>query len=74
MGPVELDFGHFRRNLVTDFGFEVAERFLHHYRDVTGQQPHPFWEALNLNEAWAKTDRQHSDFDAYVASLLARLL
>jgi aminoglycoside phosphotransferase (APT) family kinase protein len=27
MGPVELDFGHFRHNLLGDFGFDVAERF-----------------------------------------------
>lgn len=73
MGPVELDFGHFRRNLVTDFGFDVAERFLAHYREVTGEEPHPFWEALNLNAAWANTDRQRSDFDAYIVSLLAKL-
>jgi aminoglycoside phosphotransferase (APT) family kinase protein len=73
MGPVELDFGHFRGNLVTDFGFEVAERFLHHYHVVTGEEPNPFWEALNLTGAWAKSDRQRTDFDAYVASLVAKL-
>jgi aminoglycoside phosphotransferase (APT) family kinase protein len=73
MGPVELDFGHFRGNLVTDFGFEVAERFLVHYREVTGEEPNPFWEALNLTADWAKTDRQRSDLDAYVASLVAKL-
>ncbi len=42
MGPVELDFGHFRYNLLGDFGFEVAERFHVHYRQVTGEEPHPF--------------------------------
>jgi aminoglycoside phosphotransferase (APT) family kinase protein len=73
MGPVELDFGHFRRNLVTDFGFDVAEQFLHHYREVTGEEPNPFWEALNLSPGWAKSDRERSDTDAYAASLLAKL-
>lgn len=73
VGPVELDFGHFRRNLVTDFGFEVAERFGHHYREVTGEEPNPFWEALNLSPGWAESDRQRSDTDAYVGSLLASL-
>jgi aminoglycoside phosphotransferase (APT) family kinase protein len=73
MAPVELDFGHFRRNLVTDFGFDVAERFLDHYRAVTGEEPNPFWEALNLSPAWAKTGRQQADTDAYAASLVAKL-
>jgi aminoglycoside phosphotransferase (APT) family kinase protein len=73
MGPVELDFGHFRRNLVTDFAFDVAERFLDHYRAVTGEEPNPFWEALNLSAGWAGSDRQRSDTDAYAASLVAKL-
>jgi aminoglycoside phosphotransferase (APT) family kinase protein len=73
MGPVELDFGHFRRNLVIDFGFAVAERFLDHYRQVTGEEPNPFWEALNLSDKWVKTNRQRSDLDTYVASLVAKL-
>lgn len=73
MGPVELDLGHFRHNLVGDFGFEVAEKFLHHYREVTGDEPNPFWEALNLSPGWAKSARQRSAFDAYAGSLLATL-
>ncbi|TMF90760.1 MAG: aminoglycoside phosphotransferase family protein [Chloroflexi bacterium] len=73
MGPVELDFGHFRRNLVADFGFEVAERFLHLYREVVGAEPDPFWEALNLTPEWAKTEQQRRELDAYVGSLVAKI-
>lgn len=73
MGPVELDFGHFRHNLVVDFGLEVAERFLRHYRDMVGEEPDPFWEALTVSHRWAGTERQRIEMDAYVASLVARL-
>jgi len=34
-----VDFGHFRYNLLGDFGFEVAERFLDIYRTVTRTEP-----------------------------------
>jgi aminoglycoside phosphotransferase (APT) family kinase protein len=74
MGPVELDFGHFRHNLLGDFGFEVAQRFLDLYRAVTGEEPNPFWEALTLSDEWAQSPKQRADLDAYVASLLAKLL
>jgi len=73
MGPVELDFGHFRYNLLGDFGFEVAERFLAHYRQVTGEEPHPFWEALNFAPAPPGTETERLTLDTYVASLLAKL-
>jgi aminoglycoside phosphotransferase (APT) family kinase protein len=73
MGPVELDFGHFRSNLLGDFGFDVAERFLVHYRQVTGEEPHPFWEALNFAPAPPRTETEKDTFDAYVGSLLAKL-
>ncbi len=48
IGPMELDFGHFRYILLSDFGFEVAERFLDVYHAMTGTEPDPFWEALNI--------------------------
>jgi len=73
IGPVELDFGHFRHNLLSDFGFAAAERFLHFYREVTGEEPDPFWEAINLTPQGAETPQQRVDMDAYVASLLAKL-
>lgn len=73
IGPVELDFGHFRYNLLGDFGFEVAERFLDIYRTVTGTEPNPFWEALNFAPEWATSSRRAAEMDAYVGSLLARL-
>jgi aminoglycoside phosphotransferase (APT) family kinase protein len=73
IGPVELDFAHFRHNLLGDFGFEVAERFLEHYREVTDEEPDPFWEALNLSHEWSETGQQRADMDAYVGSLVAKL-
>ncbi len=73
MGPAELDFSHFRYNLLGDFGFEVAERFLVYYRQVTGEEPHPFWEALNFAPAPPGTETERVILDTYVASLLAKL-
>jgi aminoglycoside phosphotransferase (APT) family kinase protein len=73
MGPVELDLGHFRYNLLGDFGFDVAERFLDLYRQVTGEEPDPFWEALNFAPAQPGTEAERLAFDAYVGSLLAKL-
>jgi aminoglycoside phosphotransferase (APT) family kinase protein len=73
MGPAEVDYGHFRHNLLSDFGLAVAERFLEHYREVIGEEPNPFWEALTLSHSRAKTQRQRADMDAYVKSLLAKL-
>lgn len=73
MGPVELDFGHFRYNLLGDFGFDVAERFLVHYRQVTGEEPNPFWEALNFAPEAPGTESERIAFDTYVTSLLAKL-
>jgi aminoglycoside phosphotransferase (APT) family kinase protein len=73
LGPVELDFAHFRHNLLLDFGYAVAERFARQYRDVTGEEPNPFWEALTLPADWAKTQKQREALDEYVGSLLAAL-
>jgi aminoglycoside phosphotransferase (APT) family kinase protein len=73
IGPVELDFGHFRYNLLRDFGFDAAERFLKIYREVTGEEPNPFWEALNFGDQWIRDVHNPRDVDAYVASLVARL-
>lgn len=73
IGPVELDFGHFRYNLLREFGFDAAERFLEIYREVVGEEPNPFWEALNFGDHWIHDTRNHRDVDAYVASLVARL-
>lgn len=73
IGPVELDFGHFRHNLLTDFGYDVAERFADLYRAVIGEEPNPFWEALTLDARWAKTPAQREATDVYVASLVSKL-
>jgi aminoglycoside phosphotransferase (APT) family kinase protein len=69
LGPAEIDFGHFRHNLVFDFGYEVAERFAALYREVTGEEPDPFWEALTLPAKWARSPEQHAATDRYVSSL-----
>jgi aminoglycoside phosphotransferase (APT) family kinase protein len=73
IGPAELDFGHFRYNLLGDFGFKVAERFLDVYRAVTGTEPDPFREALDFGPEWATNPQCAAEMDAYVGSLLARL-
>lgn len=73
LGPVELDFDHFRYNLLGDFGFEVAERFRVVYRQVTGEEPDPFWEALNFVPSEPRSEAERSAVDDYVASLVARL-
>jgi len=72
-GPVEVDYAHFRHNLVFDFGFEVAERFAAIYREVTGEEPDPFWEALTLPARWPMSPDQHAALDRYVSSLVAKL-
>src|SRR6267378_4473671 len=73
IGPVELDFAHFRHNLLHDFGYEPAERFAQLYREITGEEPNPFWEALTLGPEWAKTPKQHAAMDSYVSSLVGQL-
>jgi hypothetical protein len=40
---------------------------------VTGEEPHPFWEALNFVPAPPETEEERVNFDTYVASLLAKL-
>ena len=71
MGPVELDFGHFRHNLLGDFGFEVAERF--HRCPHIEPKPHHCWEALNFAPTAPRTETERVAFDSYVSSLLAKL-
>ena len=73
MGPVELDFSHFRHNLVFHFGYEAAERFAGIYLAVTGEDPDPFWEALTLGVGWAETPAQREAMDRYVSSLVKKL-
>ncbi len=73
VGPRELDFNQLRYNLLGEFGFDVAERFLHIYRLVTGHEPNPFWEALNFANLGPVEYAQIDEYDAYVHSLLARL-
>ncbi len=73
VGPRELDFNQLRYNLLSEFGFAVAQRFLHIYRQVTGHEPDPFWEALNFANLGPVTHAQIDEYDAYVQSLLARL-
>ena len=72
MGPVELDHNHFRYNLL-DFGFEVAERFSAIYGEVTGEDPNPFWEALNFAPGPPRSEFQRETLDRFAASLLAKL-
>lgn len=73
MGPAELDFGHFRYNLLAELGFDAAERFRKVYCEVTGDEPDPFWEALNFGRHWTRAPRNRQDVDRYVSALVSRL-
>jgi len=73
MGPVELDFSHFRHNLAFHFGYEAAERFAAIYEAVTGERPDPFWEALTLPLTWADSPARREAFGAYASSLVMKL-
>lgn len=72
MGPVELDHNHFRYNLL-DLGFEVAESFAVIYREVTNDDPNPFWEALNFAPSPPRSEFQRDTLDRFAASLLSKL-
>jgi aminoglycoside phosphotransferase (APT) family kinase protein len=74
LGPRELDFNQLRYNLLGEFGFDVADRFLHIYRQVTGHDPNPFWEALNFASFGPVEKAEIDEYDAYVQALLVRLL
>lgn len=75
LGPRELDFGHFRYNLRSAFGFAVADRFLRIYKSVTGHDPDPFWEALNLGPPPSEPPEIGiEDMDMYITSILVRLM
>jgi aminoglycoside phosphotransferase (APT) family kinase protein len=73
IGPRELDFNQLRYNLLDVFGLDVAQRFLHIYRQVTGHEPNPFWEALNFGNVGPIEPALADDYDAYVQSLLTRI-
>jgi hypothetical protein len=73
VGPRELDFNQLRYNLLGEFGFAVAQSFLHIYRQVTGHEPNPFWEALNFGNPGPIDPVQVGEYDAYIQSLLARI-
>ena len=74
MGPVEMDLQQFRRNLLWEFGFDVAQRYLAIYQEVTGIRPNAFWEALNFGDDWREVPTNPDDYDHYVRSLLSRLV
>ena len=45
LGPVGVDLGHMRWNLVLDYGPDAAERFLRHHAELAGTAPHqPYWD------------------------------
>ncbi len=51
-GPAAVDLAHCRGNLVVLYGIEVAERFLHHYRQASGQNCDEvaWWDLMSLVE------------------------
>lgn len=48
VGPVEVDVGHMRWNLVVEYGLEAADGFLNSYKVVTRSRlPHqPYWDLV----------------------------
>jgi aminoglycoside phosphotransferase (APT) family kinase protein len=47
VGPPGADLGHCRVNLAGRFGQPAAERFLDHYREVSGREDyHPYWDVV----------------------------
>lgn len=47
-GPPWLDVAHFRNNLVLTHGTEVADRFSTTYTRLTGREPQPYFDVLDI--------------------------
>jgi aminoglycoside phosphotransferase (APT) family kinase protein len=47
-GPPWLDVAHFRNNLVLTHGTEVADRFAATYTRLTGREPQPYFEVMDI--------------------------
>ena len=47
-GPPWLDVAHFRNNLVLTHGTEVADRFAVTYTRLTGREPQPYFDAMDI--------------------------
>lgn len=59
MGPVAIDVGHCRRNLVALYGVDAADQFLGAYSALAGQPVsawHPYWDALCVMDSGLATD------------------
>jgi aminoglycoside/choline kinase family phosphotransferase len=49
-GPWGCDIAHCRDNLIKASGFDVADLFLRHYREMTGADYEPFREIASVLE------------------------
>lgn len=47
-GPPWLDVAHFRNNLVLTHGTEVADRFAATYVRLTGREPQPYFDVMDI--------------------------
>ena len=47
-GPPWLDVAHFRTNLVLTHGTEVADRFAATYARLTGREPQPYFDVMDV--------------------------
>ena len=47
-GPPWLDVAHFRNNLVLTHGTEVADRFAATYTRLTGREPQPYFDVMDI--------------------------
>lgn len=53
LGPAGIDVSWSRANLASLYGLESAERFLRHYRSLSGRDDgyHPYWDILVIIES-----------------------
>jgi hypothetical protein len=78
-GPVAVDLAHWRANVGTRHGIDVADRVLAAYADAAGAVPpgQAWWDVRILldfvDEPDALAGAELARFEAYLEALLARL-
>jgi aminoglycoside phosphotransferase (APT) family kinase protein len=81
-GPAPVDLGHMRWNLAVDYGVEAADEFLAAHQALTAGavEHHPYWDLVTVVDLLGDLDpadplpaEDLARFEAYVASVLARL-
>jgi len=75
VGPPSVDVAHCRSNLIGRFGLEVADRFKEIWQEASGEQYHPWAEAVMAVDAlgWAASARPRRDREAIERSIARAL-